>query len=439
QSSDNVFAYNSATHSGDGFFLWAGNETMDSGESGCNNNLIAHNDFSYAPTNGIEVTFSSNIIIGNKMVDCRYGIWGGYSYDTYIADNYFENNHHGIAIEHGNNNTIVDNEFVKDSIGIQLWERVSQPEGWGFAQKRDVSSREYRIGGNDFLGLKTKYDIRNTAMLDTNYSGREEYDIPGKLESGLDAINHIQQEGRDKILVNEWGPYNYSYPLIWLQNIRQDTLELSVMGPKGKWSIKSMEGIRSVSSEGGNINDTILVIRDLEEDLVTLKLLFQGNDFIDQMGIERDGENYLFSFSRYDKPISWKVKWYSYSEGNHPLDNYSNFRKLNNLNPDHTEQTYELAYTWWRSPGGNVHPDRFGTFAEASATFDPGKYLIQITSDDGVKFYVDDEMRLDHWDIHVPATDSIYIEIGGNHNFRIEHFEGGGFSTLDFKIKPVEK
>ena len=40
QSSDNIFAYNSATHSGDGFFLWAGQTTMDTGEGGCNNNLI---------------------------------------------------------------------------------------------------------------------------------------------------------------------------------------------------------------------------------------------------------------------------------------------------------------------------------------------------------------------------------------------------------------
>ena len=40
QCNDNVFAYNSVTHSGDGFFLWAGQTTMDTGEGGCNNNYI---------------------------------------------------------------------------------------------------------------------------------------------------------------------------------------------------------------------------------------------------------------------------------------------------------------------------------------------------------------------------------------------------------------
>ena len=40
QCNNNVFAYNSATHSGDGFFLWAGQSTMDSGMGGCNDNII---------------------------------------------------------------------------------------------------------------------------------------------------------------------------------------------------------------------------------------------------------------------------------------------------------------------------------------------------------------------------------------------------------------
>ncbi len=48
QSSHNVFAFNSCTHSGDGFFLWAGQHTMDTGEGGCNDNFIFSNDFSHA-------------------------------------------------------------------------------------------------------------------------------------------------------------------------------------------------------------------------------------------------------------------------------------------------------------------------------------------------------------------------------------------------------
>ncbi|HEX8316513.1 MAG TPA: right-handed parallel beta-helix repeat-containing protein, partial [Flavisolibacter sp.] len=53
QSNSNLFYKNSATHSGDGFFLWAGQTTMDTGKGGCNDNQVMYNDFSYAPTNGV--------------------------------------------------------------------------------------------------------------------------------------------------------------------------------------------------------------------------------------------------------------------------------------------------------------------------------------------------------------------------------------------------
>ena len=92
QSSDNLFYKNNVTHGGDGFFLWAGQTTMDSGKGGCNDNMIFRNDFSYAATNGIEVTFSRNTISNNRIFDCDYAIWGGYSFESTISNNNFRNN-----------------------------------------------------------------------------------------------------------------------------------------------------------------------------------------------------------------------------------------------------------------------------------------------------------------------------------------------------------
>src|SRR5512141_873731 len=77
QSNRNLVAYNSATHGGDGFFLWAGQTTMDTGEGGCNDNVVYGNDFSYAAANGIEATFSRNVFANNFARECDYGVWGG--------------------------------------------------------------------------------------------------------------------------------------------------------------------------------------------------------------------------------------------------------------------------------------------------------------------------------------------------------------------------
>ena len=92
QSSNNLFYKNNVTHGGDGLFLWAGQTTMDSGKGGCNDNVIMRNDFSYAPTNGVEATFSRNTISYNRIFECDHGIWGGYSYESNINNNNFRNN-----------------------------------------------------------------------------------------------------------------------------------------------------------------------------------------------------------------------------------------------------------------------------------------------------------------------------------------------------------
>jgi nitrous oxidase accessory protein NosD len=153
QSHKNVFAYNSVTHGGDGFFLWAGQSTMDTGKGGCNDNLLYGNDFSHAPTNGIEATFSRNVFANNLILECWHGVWGGYSYDTKILGNVFGLNAQAIAIEHGQNNTIAGNIFHRDLNAVTLWQNPTQDPNWGYAKFRDTRSRDYDIAGNLFSNI----------------------------------------------------------------------------------------------------------------------------------------------------------------------------------------------------------------------------------------------------------------------------------------------
>jgi len=164
QSSHNVFAHNSATHGGDGFFGFAGREAVgevwweaererlrrETGREsvddlirvpdelakelsarGCNENLLYGNDFSYAPAHGIEITFSEgNRIERNRMVENAIcGIWGGYSSGTFILNNEFSGNggmaygleRGGINMEHASNNWIQGNDFLNDKCAIHFW------------------------------------------------------------------------------------------------------------------------------------------------------------------------------------------------------------------------------------------------------------------------------------------------------------------------------
>lgn len=168
QSSNNLIAFNSATHCGDGFFLWAGQKTMDTGKGGCNDNVIFGNDFSHAPTNGVEMTFSRNRVQGNYIADCTYGIWGGYSYESVITGNLITDCSTAIAIEQGQNDTIRQNLFKDDSLGIWLWARATQPADWGYAQQRDVRSRDGLIDRNVFLGVRKPLKISASQNIAVN-------------------------------------------------------------------------------------------------------------------------------------------------------------------------------------------------------------------------------------------------------------------------------
>ncbi|MEQ1690784.1 MAG: NosD domain-containing protein, partial [Gemmatimonas sp.] len=107
----NVIAFNSVTHGGDGLFVWAGQHTMDTGDGGVNDNMFYANDFSFAPTNGMEATFSRNDFLANRIEGSDHGLWGGYSYSSRIVGNCFIRNRIGIAIEHGQDNLILRNRF----------------------------------------------------------------------------------------------------------------------------------------------------------------------------------------------------------------------------------------------------------------------------------------------------------------------------------------
>jgi len=281
QCNHNIFAFNSATHSGDGFFLWAGQTTMDTGLGGCNDNFIYGNDFSYAPTNGVEVTFSSNLIMKNTITNCDHGVWGGYSFETDITDNIFSGNRIAIAIEHGQNINIALNSFKGDKTGIKLWSRETQPADWKYPQLKNTDSKNYYIATNSFDNNNTVYDIMGTDSIylsgNTKTNTGQRYKLGARIhemdstkeneEVGLDyAVDKRLQKvkatstplstfrhGLEEMRITNWGPYNFEYPLIWLTNIDSTgRYHFEVLGNiAASWRLYSISGFTITDSLTG--------------------------------------------------------------------------------------------------------------------------------------------------------------------------------------------
>ena len=279
QSNKNIVAFNSVTHGGDGLFLWAGQSTMDTGEGGANDNVFYDNDFSFAPTNGMEATFSRNVFYGNRIEECWHGLWGGYSFDSWIAANRFARNVEAIAIEHGQDNRITGNRFDGDETAIRLWKNPTQDPNWEYPKRRDTRSRDYVIAGNTFAGNTTALKITETQNVRVLMNGFEkvgtvatltgdtrnlgigdEVAVPIRSRSTLEVtlpetaagrdgperLPDAERRGRDAIIVDEWGPYDWKAPKLWPDG-RSDAmpLKLRVLGPAGDWKSRRFVARRS--------------------------------------------------------------------------------------------------------------------------------------------------------------------------------------------------
>jgi hypothetical protein len=481
QSNNNIFYSNSVTHGGDGFFLWAGQTTMDSGNGGCNDNILQKNDFSFAPTNGIEVTFSRNIIKDNRIFECDHGIWGGYSYQTVIDGNKFRNNRIAIAIEHGQENKIQYNLFSEDKEAIKLWGRKEQPADWGYAKNRDTRSRDYSIMENSFNRHENVFNLNRTSGL--SISGNTYGDCKNiyKVDSTITEIDSFPKEdpssiegvnenelkisdpndpfrgngmyaGRKNIRVTEWGPYDFRYPLIWNANPIDTTGEMKfeILGPKGKWKIKSYKGVEDISQKNGTFPATITAKKTKTGKTdIRIDLEYTGEAFTTQFG-EAVAANkpYNFSFKKYFQPMNWEVFWFAADTVLYnPIKTGNLFPPNVKIRPVKREQTNKLDYAWW----GGIKDDQTGeqykqfiTTASAKAEFEKGDYELSITWDDAVRIYIDTALVINEWNPSLYKFDEspnkkIKIKLGGTHFFRIEHIELGGFATLQLKLRKLDE
>ncbi|MCO5296321.1 MAG: right-handed parallel beta-helix repeat-containing protein [Fimbriimonadaceae bacterium] len=526
QSNFNTFAYNSVTHGGDGFFLWAGQTTMDTGRGGCNDNLLYANDFSHAPTNGIEATFSRNTFANNLILECWHGIWGGYSYDTKVLGNVFGLNAEGIALEHGQDIAVRGNVFRRDLTALAFWQNDTQDPNWAYPKNRDTRSRDTLVEGNVFEDIAgAAFRLRNSAgfvvrdnvfdrvaqlyapnsptkasafennsetgaspspavmqgsgllvpvaaeqsptYLQRFATGWEPYspwtapEGPRRL-LGETSTRALESEirtlapkplpggrnpflrpgtlrGRMYILVDEWGPYDFKSPKLWPRGKNADgSLRFQILGPKGKWNATTFRGA-TLSASSGDVPGwvDVRVAPGKATDLL-LDFEYRGAAVVTPFGQRIPaGKAVRFEYRKFFTPIDWTVKWFAYDKATQePRTMLDAFHKLLEGTPLKTEKTDTINYAWGGSPGAGVPDNYFATLAEGKFEVPAGEYTLNVTSDDGVRVWVDGKVVIDNWTYHGPTLDTAKLKLGGAHRIRVEHFEIDGYSTLKVELKP---
>ncbi len=481
QSSKNMVAFNSMTHGGDGLFLWAGQSTMDTGQGGANDNVFYANDFSFAPTNAMEATFSRNLFIGNRAQGSEYGLWGGYSYDSRIIGNDFARNRTGVAIEHGQGNRVMDNRFLEDSVAINLWANAIEPSDWGYPKHRDTRSRDYRITGNVFADNRVALRMAETASalvsanrffsVDSAFvvrdSSRVQFTrndttalrtprdqrtwppamparaelaqlmLPEPLRGGRELSgDSLARRDRSAIIVDEWGPYDWRSPKLWPASSSHDApLALRVLGPAGRWRVVERRGVAHVSRESGAMNDTIVVAPDAgNENDWELTLEYRGPATISPRGEKRAaGVPYRFFYQRFVPTANWKVDFFVWADSTDPRSRPEAFAALLRGPPTLTQQIAQLDYMWYRPTIAGLPQARFAALATTSVLLGPGEYTLRAISDDGVRVWVDGNLAIDNWKPHDSTLDTAPIA-PGRHDIRVAYYQVDGWTELRVEV-----
>lgn len=442
----NRFLLNSATHSGDGFFLYAGHETLErTGQGGCNENLVERNDFSHAVANGIEATFSGgNCFTENLCDDCNYGIWAGYSYRTMISRNRVAGNRYaGIAIEHGSDTTISDNRFAGNPVAIDLW-WDPDPEFAGklYAASHHLRSEGYEISDNVFGGDKVGIRLRDTSHVagDLNaVAGMGEFlRVEGRCEgvdvkTGERTVDAIfvqpgrfpagkwehRARGRAEIRIGEWGPLDPSQVEVFPRDVvAWGACAFHVLGPGEEYTVDLPEGLTA------------------ERTGRTFRVRGGGAGLLPFAGKVRTG-GLEFPISGTLLNASWSVRHWKWEAD--PRENAAGWDSLLRTPPLDTRTVPGLDFHWkGGAPSDAVPADRFATLAETRMRLPAGRYDLRAVSDDGVRVRLDGKKVIDNWTWHGPTEDRARVEIGeGEHALVVEHFEIDGWAVLVFDLRPV--
>jgi hypothetical protein len=239
-------------------------------------------------------------------------VWGGYSWGSEFRDNTFRGNVTGIAIEHGQDNLIRGNTCWRlhgdpalveptRTVGLGLPEAPRHPEP-RLPHRVEPVRRQHsggpventttcRIDRNRYAACDTALiltgepraprprppvappprttSLRSPPMRTCDHGSRITL-IPtrrGRSRRMTAMLPLGALRGRETILIDEWGPYDWQRPRLWPQHVADSAytggpLVLRVIGPPGRWRVKGTRGLAQVSDTTGLHGGTLVVTPD---------------------------------------------------------------------------------------------------------------------------------------------------------------------------------
>jgi hypothetical protein len=98
-----------------------------------------------------------------------------------------------------------------------------------------------------------------------------------------------------------------------------------------------------------------------------------------------------------------------------------------------------INFDWkFGSPGDGLGSDNFSVRWTRSMSFKGGRYRFSVTTDDGARLWVDDQLLIDQWRVQAARTYTAEVTLEGWHHLKLEYYEAGGVAEISLSWEPVE-
>jgi len=447
QCNRNEWAFNSFTHSGDGFFLAALNGGFDDTdrlheEGPCDGNWVVRNDGSWSTANAFESTFSiKNIFYKNIADDSNYGFWLGYSSKNIVDGNEICRSHiDGIAHEQGSQNNYVSNEIIDTGASaIHLW-------GGNDFKFRAAPSTDNLIARNKIDRAQVGIDLNNSTKViaqdnelinapvapdfkQTKGQGVDTLRVPR-----IDEIMSLKPRGfrmyRGLDLPNGWQ---------WLSATTYGMRDYRKM--LAPWAMRDARSLRLY------VRTKIVKHIYLPNWMTMTKDKKTANEWIvapqpvsDPVGryrpfrfkvLGQDGSVDWVQGQLLD--LKWHVRWFKWIKNDRSAfqdpEVWSTLFAGPGIRDEERSDLPEIPS--YRAPEPGLPADHFALVAKTKVSLDGGEYKFDTLSDDGIQLFVDGHMVINNWTHHAATPDTGTVTLpSGPHGIEVRYCQEDGAAAL---------
>ncbi len=457
-------------------------------------------------------SFGNRIIDNRFRENAICGIWGGFSQDTFVAGNRFEGNggmtygleRGAINIEHGQGNVVVDNDFINNRAAIHYWwdapgRIVELPWGkenyegvvdnviahnrfkvddtpypfhrWGANEKRLVlhirDDGEGNVRGTRFIDntlelsgdLAKDFDVKEGVDLLTSGDVPEwsepKVELFGRqrpveqTDDGWRSTRPAKFRGRDKIVMDEWGPWDHASPLVRRYQPASDKHVVEVLGA-GEASVTTDSAGVSVEQVEGSAPGAVRATITAGPGVTPYAVRVQGE------GIDQEIVGSLTS-------ITWNGRVFSWNGKADPREDFDEFTKMARWRGSLPMRAESLDFDYgWGGPKdmlragklidtsvsgdrietSDLENDHFGMELEGRVRLAPGRYRVRTVSDDGIRVRIaDGDWIIDNWTHHGPTPNEGVFEVASDADetvLRVYHFEIDGYAMLKLSVDRLD-